>query len=144
MSRTSFWAGLTDNQPVAYLREISRLGRPAVLLVVVPAAREQTIWRELLARLNAAGISSAEQAPPAGVVFSATTEVGPIIALTSWPRVLSAIEVEVAGDQRVLADLTQLRALCDAADRQAFAPLSAEDISDQRHPDFFLNVGTVI
>ena len=42
-----FWAGLTDNQPVAYLRKLAEYTQPTVLLVVVPDAREQTMRREL-------------------------------------------------------------------------------------------------
>jgi hypothetical protein len=48
-----FWTGLTDNQPVSYIEQLSAFTQPTVLLVVVPAAREQTIWRELLSRQEA-------------------------------------------------------------------------------------------
>jgi len=51
--KNKFWAGLTDNQPVSYIEQLSAFTQPTVLLVVVPAAREQTIWRELLSRLDA-------------------------------------------------------------------------------------------
>jgi hypothetical protein len=45
-----FWAGLTDKQPGAYLERL-RAGEPGVVLVVAPAARLQSLWRELLANL---------------------------------------------------------------------------------------------
>lgn len=40
-----FWAGLTDSQPISYLRQLADYSQPAILLVVVPDAREQTMWR---------------------------------------------------------------------------------------------------
>src|SRR6266446_3116350 len=41
-----FWAGLTENQPVEYLRLLAQFPSPVALLVVVPEARLQTVWRE--------------------------------------------------------------------------------------------------
>ncbi len=37
-----FWAGLTENQPVEYLRLLKGYPAPTLLLVVVPAARLET------------------------------------------------------------------------------------------------------
>lgn len=47
-----FWAGLTDNQPVTYLRQLASYTQPSVLLMVVPEAREHVLWRELRRRLE--------------------------------------------------------------------------------------------
>jgi hypothetical protein len=38
-----FWAGLTENQPVAYLRLLAQYASPTVLLTVVPASRLETV-----------------------------------------------------------------------------------------------------
>ncbi len=46
-----FWAGFTDNQPVEYLKLLAKYSQPSVLLVVVPEARQETIWRELKQRM---------------------------------------------------------------------------------------------
>ena len=139
-----FWAGLTENQPVSYLKKLSDLTQPTVLLFVVPEARKQTIWRELRARLKEARISMTDRETSAGVVHSANTQDGPILALTSWPRLLSALESEAAEDQRAMRDLVQLRALCVAADGEAFVPVSLEETSDQRTPAFILQMNTII
>ena len=61
-----FWAGLTPNQPVSYLNLLAKATQPTVLLVVVPAAREQTIRRELRSRLTEAGVSATERGQSAG------------------------------------------------------------------------------
>ena len=139
-----FWAGLTDNQPVSYLRQLAEYAQPTVLLVIVPTAREQTVWRELNRRLDASNISISNKDISAGIVHSCTTEIGPIMALTSWTRLLSTLEIQVADDQGARSDLLQLRALCEAADSQAFLPISSEEVSDQRTPQFILQLGSII
>ena len=105
-----FWAGLTDNQPVAYLKQLAAYSQPTLLLVVAPAAREHTLWRELSRRLRDAGISVSER-DASGVVHSVATQLGPILALTSWTNVLSVLEHEAVDDPRARGDLIQLRAL---------------------------------
>jgi hypothetical protein len=139
-----FWAGLTDNQPVSYLRQLAECVEPTVLLVVGPAAREQTLWRELSRRLLDAGIPVSDQNAPAGIVRSTKTELGPILAITSWTKLLSTLEREAADDPGAGSDLIQLRALCDAADTQAFVPLSASELTDQRTPALILQLSDIV
>jgi hypothetical protein len=139
-----FWAGLTDNQPVSYLKQLAAYSQPTVLLVIAPAAREHTLWRELSRRLLDAGISASERDPVAGIARSVVTQLGPILALTSWTNVLSALEHEAVDDPAARGDLVQLRALCDAADLDAFAPVSAVELSDQRTPAFILQLSSIV
>ncbi len=139
-----FWAGLTDNQPISYLKQLAAYSQPTVLLVVAPAAREQTLWRQLSRRLLDAGISVSECDAAAGVARSVATQLGPILALTSWTNVLSVLEQEVVDDPSARGDLVQLRALCDAADNDAFAPVSAVELSDRRTPAFILQLSSIV
>jgi hypothetical protein len=139
-----FWAGLTDNQPVSYVKRLAAGSQPTALLVVAPAPREQTLWRELIRRLDAEGISVSACQVPAGVALCGTTQQGPILALTSWTNLLSVLEHEAADDLGARGDLIQLRALCDAADNEAFAPASREQLSDQRTPAFILQFGAIV
>jgi len=140
-----FWAGLTDNQPVSYLRQLAEYTQPTILLLVVPDAREQTMRRELNHRLKDAGISTTDRDTTSNsIVHSITTEIGPILALTSWTRLLSALELEVADDPSARSDLLQLRALCEAADSDAFVPISSAEVSDQRIPAFILQLNTIV
>ncbi|MGD0657805.1 MAG: hypothetical protein ABSD38_07035 [Syntrophorhabdales bacterium] len=139
-----FWAGLTDNQPVSYLKQLAEYAQPTILLVIVPEAREQSVWRDLTRRLGNDGISVIHGDVPAGIVRSITTEIGPILALTSWRKLLSALELEVSDDQHVRGDLHQLRALCEAADSEAFIPISSTDITDQRMPAFILQLSAIV
>src|SRR5579859_5516231 len=51
-----FWAGLTAHQPVTYLTRLPRQ-HPAVLMVMAPGLRFQTLWTELADRCAAAGVA---------------------------------------------------------------------------------------
>ena len=139
-----FWAGLTDNQPVSYLRILAKHPYATVLLMVAPKARELMLARELKLRMEEAGISATEQGATAGTVMSFTTNIGPILALTSWDNLFSFLELELADDPAARNDLLQLRALCDAVDNEAFAPISAEQLSDLRAPGFVLQLGSLV
>jgi hypothetical protein len=43
-----------------------------------------------------------------------------------------------------MADLAQLRSLCDAADSHAFVPVAAEEMTDQRTPALILQMNTIV
>jgi hypothetical protein len=139
-----FWAGLTDNQPLSYLEQLSSYSHPTALLVVAPEARQHTLWRELLRRLAAENVGWSLSAVPSGVISAVKTELGPLLSLTSWTRVLSALEQEVADDPHVRSDLLQLRALCESADSVAFSPLAAAEITNQRIPLLIQQLATVV
>jgi hypothetical protein len=140
-----FEAGLTDNQPKSYLKQLAKCTQPAVLLVVVPEAREETMWGELNRRIKIAGITATDwDATSGSIVHSIKTEHGTILALTSWTRLLSALNDEVADDQSARSDLLQLQALCEAADRNAFVPISPAVVSDQRTPAFILQLSSIV
>jgi hypothetical protein len=135
-----FWAGLTDNQPVAYLEELAKCAQPSILLVVAPKDREHTLWSELQRRLHREDIKVSHGPSAASV----TTQHGSILALTSWANVLSVLEHETVDEPSVRADLVQLRALCDAADSDAFTPVSGEELSNQRTPALILQMSSIV
>jgi hypothetical protein len=139
-----FWAGLTENQPVSYLRILAKQSHNTALLVVVPEARERTVWDELKRRVNEGGISATENEPITGIVHSITTDIRPILALTSWTKLLSFLEHEVAEDNDAKSNLLQLRALCEAVESDAFVPISAEEVFNQRTPAFILQLSSVV
>ena len=139
-----FWAGLTDNQPVTYLKQLATYSRPTVLLVIAPAAREQSLWRELNHRLTSDCISTVVRTAAASIPCSVDTQLGPVLALTSWANVLSVLEHECADDPSARGDLIQLRALCNSADMDAFAPVSRAEVSDQRAPAFIVQMSQIV
>ena len=139
-----FWAGLTDNQPIAYLKQLATKSQPSLLLVVAPTAREPMLWRELLRRLRDADVEYTPRPLVSGITRSVDTSLGPALALVSWTNLLSILEHDCADDLRARNDILQLRALCEAADSNAFTPFSAEELTDQRIPMFMLNLSTIV
>ena len=139
-----FWAGLTENQPVSYLKHLSEYTQPTILLIIAPAAREHALWRELNCRLEDAGISISKNQTAAGIALSATTQIGSTLAITSWTKVLSVLEHEAVDDPGVRGDIVQLEALCKAADIDAFTPISSIETSDQRTPAMILQLGSIV
>lgn len=143
-----FWAGLTENQPVEYLRLLAEKPNPAVLLVVVPESRLESVWREFVRRLGDAKLSSSLLDRSAGVYHVEVIDFGPplattpILAITSWTKVLSVIEAELTDEPHSRNDLLQLRALCDAADE--YAPFSTTELTNQRTPSFFLQLNSLV
>ena len=139
-----FWAGLTDNQPVSYLRILAIQNHPTVLLAVGPEARRRTLWTEFRNRLRVAGIALTERKSPDGVLDCGATSLGPMLALTSWERLLSFLERETTDDAAAKSDLLQLRALCEQANYGALTPFHSEEISDQRTPSLVLKLSAVM
>ena len=139
-----FWAGLTENQPVAYLHELATHSHPTLLLMIVPGAREQTMVIELIRRLREAEIDyQPVEIRHKGFVWGVKTGGGPWLALTSWPRVIDILAA-AAEDIDAKNDLALLLSLCEAADIDRFMPLNPEALTDQMTPTLILQLGQII
>ena len=121
-----FWAGLTENQPCAYLKRLPD-GMPAVLMFVAPALRADSLWADLLDRCK----DQREQVnePPLPGVKSARLNANHQLLLTSWKTLLAFIlaDLDAAGDLGTAADVRQLDGLCDRMDADAFLPFRPDD-----------------
>ena len=114
-----FWAGLTPNQPVTYLRRLP-VG-PGLLLFIAPETRREPLWSELVRLSTVAGL----EVGPDRSGETVRTVAGHTLALTSWKHVLVAVRaaLELAGDHDGLSDLRQLEGLTELQDREAFLPI---------------------
>ncbi len=101
-----FWAKLTDNQPVNYLKELSENGK---LLFLVPQKRKISLKAEIKKRLS----GNDER-----------------IYIFSWNEFLDLIEVENNKNynQALISDITQLKELCYKMDNEGMPPLSQSDL----------------
>lgn len=140
-----FWAGLTDNQPIAYLEELASHPHQTLLLMIVPGAREQTMIAELSRRMLEAKISYIEdKINNKEIVWCLKTSLGPALALSSWPRVIEYLKMESVDNPVALSDLSMLQSLCDAADIGRFVPMNSSEINNQLIPTLILQLGQVI
>jgi len=138
-----FWAGFTENQPVEYIKLLAGSNSEGILLMVVPAVRQESAWREMIARIDDATIDYQDQKPTADVPRFIKTDLGPSVALTSWTKLLQSIDDELADEPQARNDLIQLKALCEIAENDAFIPLSAEELTNQRLPAMLLQLYSV-
>ena len=106
-----FWAGLTENQPNAYLE---RLPQKGVLLFVAPAQRIESLWAELrtLAKVTQPRPDDEE------TEFKRVMVGKRYLMLTSWKHLLECLET--AGDSHSRSGIQELRGLADRLDQDAF------------------------
>jgi hypothetical protein len=123
-----FWAGLTDAQPVAYLKKLQAPG--SILLFVAPGQRFDTLWAELFRRCETTDLQCT-QPVTLGSEQCYVSAGSHILALTSWRVLLTTLHeaAGVAGDAACVADINQLSGLCEQMDNNAFLPLLSEELT---------------
>jgi hypothetical protein len=139
-----FWAGLTENQPVAYLDELTNNTQPTLLLMIVPVAREQAMISQLTHRMLQDEVLLNQERVPKSVVWCVKTSIGPTLALTSWSRLLNKLETGAEDDPAAQRDLALLRSLCDAADIDRFVPLNSEELTNHNTPTLLIQLGRIV
>ena len=127
-----FWAGLTDNQPVAYLKRLPP-DEPSALLFVAPEAQRESVWAQLRDRVRAAdGLEwQPDQDSPGPRAASVGGERR--LLLTSWRTLLGrmASRTSDARETNAELDIRQLRGLADRMDQEAFLPLRSEELGPE-------------
>ncbi len=127
-----FWAGLTDNQPVAYLQRLPD-DRSSALLVIAPAARFESLWPELQRRVAEDKTITLGEPIKASGLFTATAGEHRRLLMTSWTALLNrmASRATDAGDTPAENDIRQLRGLAERADQEALLPLRREQLGPE-------------
>jgi len=125
-----FWAGLTENQPVAYLNNLPTESE-AILLFVAPALRTTLLWTELVSRCKEAGVPCGTEREISPEVKVRTIRQRHTLALSSWRALLAHLTqtLNMEGDMGAISDVFQLQGLCDRMDDEAFLPLSSEELT---------------
>ena len=119
-----FWAGLTANQPKAYL---DRLAPGKALLFVAPESRLETLWPELRRRAGADRLLSVLDK---AAFKSAATDEGKHLMMISWAHLLDRLEG--AADSASRNEIQQLRGLTHRVDEESgFPPLRPEELAPE-------------
>ncbi len=120
---SKFGAGLTSNQPHAYLSLTD-----GVVVVVCPPRRNEPLWPELLRRCEHLGARA--DSSLAGATRKATTADGKVLALTTWDSLISHIRAAVqVEDPAMLGDVDQLASMCAVFAADAFTPFASEELT---------------
>jgi hypothetical protein len=125
-----FWAGLTANQPVTYLRRLPA-DEPGILLFLIPGMRFTTLWPELARRCNDRGINLGQPATLSSEFITADVLGHHQLAIASWRSVLAYMlrALETEGHSATVSDVQQLQGLCNRMDNHAFLPLRSEELT---------------
>ena len=147
-----FWASLTDQQPVAYLKALPATGS-SVLAFIAPEDRAGSLWGELRDRCERANLVLVEEIRSTDFrrmrVRGGTGAalVGErMLFLTSWRRVLDALQSAAAagGHAAVAQDVVQLRGLTEQMNSDVFVPLGGDEPTDVRVARRMMNYAGLI
>ena len=127
-----FWAGLTPNQPVSYLRRLVQ-GKPGLLIVVCPGMRLATLWEKLAFRCQEEGMHLGPLSDLDAEYRFARLGDAHGLCITSWTALLNVLrgEAETRNHDMLLGDIKQLSGLCSRMNSEAFLPLHPRDISPE-------------
>ena len=123
-----FWAGLTSNQPIAYLKRLP-CGEPSALLFIAPATRFQSLWTELKRLVESAPMPFGETIS-GNAIHTASVGGGRVLMMTSWTALLDHMESRAinAGEGTAQNDIQQLRGLAARADEKTLLPIRKEQL----------------
>ena len=123
-----FYAGLTDNQPNAYLdRLIGTSG--ALLMFVVPELRVEGLWREVISRAKEINHLGVPDELPDGSKYVTINE-NRTLMMICWSNLLNTLLQPAHSKSDVVsADISQLISLCNRIEGEAFQPFSPEELT---------------
>lgn len=129
---SKFWAGLTSHQPATYLQRLAP-NKSAMVLVIAPTLRFETLWPKLLRACDEHGITYGAAADVAHGLRSTSVGSSHALALATWESLLSILrhDADARGDDDLAGDVEQLNGLAARMDSSAFLPLVPGDLSRQ-------------
>ena len=138
-----FWAPLTRNQPVAYLRALPDGGQ-SVLAFIAPKDRVSSLWTELKERCRSEKLGLADEVSRDG--FRRIRAGERTLLLTNWRLVLESLRQVAAagGHASIVHDIDQLRGLTERMNSGVFLPLRGDEPTDLRTPRRLLNYASLI
>ena len=138
-----FWAPLTRNQPVAYLRALPDGGQ-SVLAFIAPKDRVFSLWAELKERCRSEQLGLADEDSRDGVYRIRAGE--RTLLLTNWRLVLESLRqvASAGGHASIVHDIDQLRGLTERMNSGVFMPLRGEEPTDLRVARRLLNYASLI
>lgn len=118
-----FYAGLTDNQPNAYLDRLAQKNGDG-LVFICPQARKEVLWWHLQKLVFEREIVKCGD--------NCITVDSVRMAIVTWSEVLSVLKhTSVTVAKEFISDVEQLEGFCQQMDSEAFIPFSAEDLGSE-------------
>lgn len=126
LCEAKFWAGLTKNQPLAYLERLrkSENSMEKALVFICPKARIISLWGELTRIINASEAVKSDESQELKRVKVG----GVLMTIVSWGEIVNIIMQALSAEHSpIFSDVQQLQGLCERMDEEAFLPFSQED-----------------
>lgn len=137
-----FWAVLQPAQPRGYIEQLDAPG-PGVLLFIAPESRIETLWAEIIRRMESDHGAAPEgdgrilqldelpetpdQARTARIVNRCGRPSDKRLMLVNWTGLLDAMAAAIVDDPQTASDIRQLRGLAAQQDENAFQPIHPEE-----------------
>jgi hypothetical protein len=130
LGEAKFWAGLTDKQPVTYLRRLIE-SEGKLLIIFAPSMRFPTLWPELQYRCNHSGVPMEVLPTTNPEIHMAKSEPDQVLVLMSWRMLLDTLHHTLLsqGELDMAGNVVQLQGLCEQMDTTAFLPLQSEELT---------------
>jgi len=125
-----FWAALTPNQPVEYLKSLNK-DITSLMVVLTPSLRFETLWVKLKNACNDEGLKLSDDKQVAEGFRCVNTSEDHIMCLISWQALLGALynDANTNNERDLMSDVEQLFGLCARMDSQAFTPIHPDELS---------------
>jgi len=130
LCEAKFWAGLTANQPKAYLERLRKnsYDREKALIFICPNERMVSLWGELLRICEQSLAENKTEISEKTVETNAIMVDGITMAIVSWRAIINVLRETLAAENSpLISDLDQLNGLCEYMDKQAFIPYRPSD-----------------
>lgn len=125
LCEAKFYAGLTTNQPISYLRRLSGTEGGGVVFIC-PKDRIISLWDKVVSLADEAGLSGEKIADDC-MDYSGTR-----MSILSWSEILAELlRVSTERHPEMLGDLRQLEGFCGKVESEAFIPFNDDDFSVQ-------------
>lgn len=127
-----FWASLTENQPLEYLK---RIGESSVLLFICPTLRSRSLYSEIKNRVLK--IEIPEKSANDRLIVLPDNK---YILIKTWDEILAVIKSNLVqeGSTSLVSDIDQLIGFCKVIDDNSFLPIQSDDLSP-KYPRRFLS-----
>ena|SRR5690554_1568068 len=121
-----FWASLTENQPISYLK---RLSDNSVLAFICPSLRKNSLYIELIKKLNEQNIEFKTDEN----LLKFELENNKFILIQSWTEILEPIKtiLKANNQDNFVSDIDQIIGFCEIIDKNSFIPLNDRDLSPE-------------
>ena len=120
LCEAKFYAGLTENQPLAYLERL-REENGKGLIFICPKARVTNLWSKVCLLCKESELQIVDE-------YCVMVD-GIAMAIITWDEILSELErVAITSVPEMRSDINQLAGYCKEMDMEAFIPFTSEEL----------------